>query len=221
METVRVREVTALAEERISEVHLAPTQARDEAIGEVQAAAAAPAESLAVVEEMHERVKAKAQTEAPLVPDASSAPATSSASSLPSSLPSASALVALEGFQEAEAEAEGGEQADEQAGEEAEVEQARLTEAEAEEARLAKCVWPPAGMDDPEEQAAWWVGAVTGREQPEGTSLQAWLESGVVLCELMNAISAGSVEAQNPFVAGLLCTFKQMENIAAYAKARQ
>ena len=99
---------------------------------------------------------------------------------------------------------------------------ARLAEAAAaEKARLAKCVFPPAGMEDPEEQAAWWVGTVTGREQPEGTSLQAWLESGVVLCELMNAISAGSVEAQNPFVAGLLCTFKQMENIAAYAKARQ
>ena len=33
--------------------------------------------------------------------------------------------------------------------------------------------WPPPGMDDPEEQAAWWVAQVTARKQPEGTSFQA------------------------------------------------
>ena len=91
---------------------------------------------------------------------------------------------------------------------------ARLTKAK-EEARLAECVGPPAGMDDPEEQAAWWVGAVTGRKKPEGTSLQAWLRSGVVLRELMNSISPGSVQAQSTSE----MPFRQMENIAAYAKA--
>ena len=97
---------------------------------------------------------------------------------------------------------------------------ARLAKAK-EEARLAKCVWPPAGMDDPEEQAAWWVGAVTGREKPEGTSLQAWLKDGVVLCELMNTISPGSVEAQSTSEISdpAAKTFRQMENIAAYADA--
>ena len=70
-------------------------------------------------------------------------------------------------------------------------------------------------MNDPEEQAAWWVGAVTGREQPEGTSLQAWLRSGVVLRELMNSISPGSVQAQSTSE----MPFRQMENIAAYAGA--
>ena len=96
----------------------------------------------------------------------------------------------------------------------------RLAKAK-EEARLAKCVWPPAGMDDPEEQAAWWVGAVTGREKPEGTSLQAWLKGGVVLCELMNTISPGSVEAQSTSEISdpAAKTFRQMENIAAYADA--
>lgn len=97
---------------------------------------------------------------------------------------------------------------------------ARLAKAK-EEARLAKCVGPPAGMDDPEEQATWWVGAVTGREKPEGTSLQAWLKDGVVLCELMNTISPGSVEAQSTSEIGdpAAKTFRQMENIAAYADA--
>ena len=74
---------------------------------------------------------------------------------------------------------------------------------------------PPAGMNDPEEQAAWWVGAVTGREQPEGTSLQAWLKDGVVLCELINTISPGS--AAKPSTSEM--PFRQMGNIATYAKA--
>ena len=74
---------------------------------------------------------------------------------------------------------------------------------------------PPAGMNDPEEQAAWWVGAVTGREQPEGSSLQAWLKDGVVLCELINTISPGS--AAKPSTSEM--PFRQMGNIATYAKA--
>ena len=37
--------------------------------------------------------------------------------------------------------------------------------------------WPPPGMDDPEEQAAWWVAQVTARKQPEGTSFQACLNN--------------------------------------------
>ena len=78
---------------------------------------------------------------------------------------------------------------------------------------------PPAGMNDPEEQAAWWVGAVTGHKKPEGTSLQAWLKSGVVLCELMSTISPGSVEAPSHAQSTVEMPFRQMENIAAYAKA--
>ena len=97
---------------------------------------------------------------------------------------------------------------------------ARLARAKEEaRQRLAKCVWPPTGMDDPEEQAAWWVGAVTGHKKPEGTSLQAWLKSGVVLCELMSTISPGSVEAPSHAQSTVEMPFRQMENIAAYAKA--
>ena len=78
--------------------------------------------------------------------------------------------------------------------------------------------------DDPEEQAAFWVGAVTGREQPEGESLQAWLKSGVVLCELINTLSPGGagktssseVLASKP---QLIRRMKEMENIAAYSEA--
>ena len=97
---------------------------------------------------------------------------------------------------------------------------ARLARAKEEaRQRQAKCVWPPTGMDDPEEQAAWWVGAVTGHKKPEGTSLQAWLKSGVVLCELMSTISPGSVEAPSHAQSTVEMPFRQMENIAAYAKA--
>ena len=83
---------------------------------------------------------------------------------------------------------------------------------------------PPAGMVDPEEQAAWWVGAVTGREQPEGASLQAWLKSGVVLCELMDLISPEKISSSSRGASPRAPStsdkpFRQMENIAAYAKA--
>ena len=83
---------------------------------------------------------------------------------------------------------------------------------------------PPAGMNDPEEQAAWWVGAVTGREQPEGTSLQAWLKSGVVLCELMDLISPEKISSSSRGASPRAPStsdkpFRQMENIAAYASA--
>ena len=83
---------------------------------------------------------------------------------------------------------------------------------------------PPAGMNDPEEQAAWWVGAVTGHEQPEGTSLQAWLKSGVVLCELMDLISPEEISSSSRGASPRAPStsdkpFRQMENIAAYASA--
>ena len=83
---------------------------------------------------------------------------------------------------------------------------------------------PPAGMVDPEEQAAWWVGAVTGREQPEGASLQAWLKSGVVLCELMDLISPEEISPASRGASPRAPStsdkpFRQMENIAAYAGA--
>ena len=64
-------------------------------------------------------------------------------------------------------------------------------------------------------QAAWWVTALTGREQPEGVLLQAWLRSGVALCELINAIAPAEMLKPSPSDK----PFKQMENIAAYAGA--
>jgi len=77
---------------------------------------------------------------------------------------------------------------------------------------------------DPEEQAAFWVGAVTGSVQPEGESLQAWLKSGVVLCELVNTLSPGcagktssrEVLASKP---QMIRRMKEMENIVSYSEA--
>ena len=58
------------------------------------------------------------------------------------------------------------------------------------------------------------MAAVTGRESG-GRELQAWLRSGVVLCQLANCLQAGLVprvsEADKPF--------KQMENIGGYLDA--
>jgi len=115
---------------------------------------------------------------------------------------------------------------------ETETEEEEEGEAEAEEeeeesegeAESGEYDGPPAGMNDPEEQAAWWVGAVTGREQPEGTSLQAWLKSGVVLCELMDLISPEEISPSSRGASPRAPStsdkpFRQMENIAAYAGA--
>ena len=55
--------------------------------------------------------------------------------------------------------------------------------------------------ETPEAQARQWVAEVT-RHDAGGASLQAWLRSGIVLCELANAIepscAARSVAAFNP-----------------------
>ena len=208
METARAGEVAPLAKERISEreVHLVPTQARDdEAVGETQAAAEVEEEEEELPAMVEEQLYAYMR---PPRHEAKAAAQTATAAS----------TVAPEGFQEAGME--GGEEGGEAAGREADGEADEMNEkaeaeAEAKKARLAKCVWPPAGMNDPEEQAAWWVGAVTGRGQPEGTSLQAWLKSGVVLCELINTVSPGS--AATPSTSEM--PFRQMGNIAAYADA--
>lgn len=57
--------------------------------------------------------------------------------------------------------------------------------------------------------------AVTGLKKPDEMELQAWLKSGVVLCNLANCLQPGLVakvsEVQKPF--------KQMENISAYLEA--
>ena len=60
----------------------------------------------------------------------------------------------------------------------------------------------PTGVTEtPEAQARQWVAEVTQRDAG-GASLQAWLRSGIVLCELANAIvpssAARSVAAFNP-----------------------
>ena len=198
METARLGEVAPLAKERISarEVHLAPTQARhDEALSETQAAAE--------VEEEEEESPALVEDQlyAYMRPPPHDQAATAASTAAPEELQ--------------ESGADGGKEGGEAAGREADGEVEAEAEAEAGEARLAKCVWPPSGMNDPEEQAAWWVGAVTGREQPEGSSLQAWLKDGVVLCELINTISPGS--AAKPSTSEM--PFRQMGNIATYAKA--
>eukprot|EP00320_Phaeocystis_rex_P020844 CAMPEP_0119058082 /NCGR_PEP_ID=MMETSP1178-20130426/2431_1 /TAXON_ID=33656 /ORGANISM="unid sp, Strain CCMP2000" /LENGTH=339 /DNA_ID=CAMNT_0007038977 /DNA_START=35 /DNA_END=1054 /DNA_ORIENTATION=+ len=78
--------------------------------------------------------------------------------------------------------------------------------------------------ENPEEQAARWVGAVTGRQQPQGMSLQEWLKSGVALCELMNTISPGSTatpssSAELERAPPLIRRLKEIENIAAYSEA--
>ena len=48
-----------------------------------------------------------------------------------------------------------------------------------------------------------------------GRELQAWLRSGVVLCQLANCLQTGLV----PRVSGEEKPFKQMENIGAYLDA--
>ena len=57
--------------------------------------------------------------------------------------------------------------------------------------------------------------AVTGLKKPDEMELQAWLKSGVVLCNLANCLKPGLVakvsEVQKPF--------NQMENISAYLEA--
>ena len=67
---------------------------------------------------------------------------------------------------------------------------------------------------DPALEAELWVTAVTGLESG-GRELQAWLRSGVVLCQLANCLQAGLV----PRVSGEEKPFKQMENIGAYLDA--
>jgi hypothetical protein len=72
----------------------------------------------------------------------------------------------------------------------------------------------PTPRRDPALEAELWVAAVTGRESG-GRELQAWLRSGVVLCQLANCLQPGLVprvsEADKPF--------KQMENIGGYLDA--
>ena len=67
---------------------------------------------------------------------------------------------------------------------------------------------------DPTEEALRWVELVTDIQRPEGVSLQDWLRSGVVLCELVNLIAPASVarisESDMPF--------KQMGNIDNYVR---
>ena len=67
---------------------------------------------------------------------------------------------------------------------------------------------------DPALEAELWVTAVTGLESG-GRELQAWLRSGVVLCQLANCLQAGLV----PRVSGEEKPFKQMENIGNYLGA--
>ena len=71
---------------------------------------------------------------------------------------------------------------------------------------------------NPEQQATFWVGAVTGLVQPEGESLQSWLKSGVVLCELVEKISpgcAGKTSSEEVLASKpqLVRRMKEMENI--------
>ena len=77
--------------------------------------------------------------------------------------------------------------------------------------------------DDPEEQAAWWVGAVTGRQPPGDESLQAWLKSGVVLCELINAVAPGSAAPSTGDALAralpMIRRLKEIENIGFYSEA--
>ena len=68
---------------------------------------------------------------------------------------------------------------------------------------------------DPAMQAEWWVTAVTGRARPEGETLQQWLRSGVVLCELINTLQEDLV----PRVSHSAKPFTQMENVEAYVRA--
>ena len=77
---------------------------------------------------------------------------------------------------------------------------------------------------NPEQQATFWVGAVTGLVQPEGESLQSWLKSGVVLCELVEKISpgcAGKTSSEEVLASKpqLVRRMKEMENIVAYSEA--
>ena len=58
------------------------------------------------------------------------------------------------------------------------------------------------------------MAAVTGRESG-GRELQAWLRSGVVLCQLANCLQPGLV----PRVSETDKPFKQMENIGGYLDA--
>ena len=70
-------------------------------------------------------------------------------------------------------------------------------------------------IDPATDEAETWVMAVTGLKKPDEMELQAWLKSGVVLCNLANCLKPGLVakvsEVQKPF--------KQMENISAYLEA--
>ena len=68
----------------------------------------------------------------------------------------------------------------------------------------------------PEEEALRWVEAVTTCEPPSaGESMQAWLRSGVVLCQLVNKLCPGAV----PKIHHSVAASKQRENIANYLEA--
>ena len=72
-------------------------------------------------------------------------------------------------------------------------------------------------------EAAAWVAAVTNTEAPRRPRsakeceavLQAWLQSGELLCELMNCVQPGVIKK----IASSSMPFKQMENIAHYIEA--
>ena len=69
-------------------------------------------------------------------------------------------------------------------------------------------------QQDAEQEAQAWIEAVLGKRL-KGTTLHESLQSGVVLCNLLNTLKPGAVKAPST----RKMPFMQMENIAAYVAA--
>ena len=61
-----------------------------------------------------------------------------------------------------------------------------------------------------------WIAAVTGKLVPStADEMQEWLQSGILLCELVNRIRPNTVTR----ISNSVMPFKQMENINSYIQA--
>jgi len=75
---------------------------------------------------------------------------------------------------------------------------------------------PKATHSNPlEQEAADWIEAVTGENQPADLKFSHWLKSGTVLCNLVNKLKPGTI----PKVNKMKMPFAHMENINGFIQA--